>query len=245
MRNINKKTALAGITSALLLALAAPAQAHQIWIEQDAGGARLLLGEFAENLRETSPGMLDKFVQPSATLLGAQGGSPATLSKQAAGFAIGARAAAGESLVAQESGYPSWERKQGDKTERHVWVPAARWVPDFTARRPQLNLDLVPTGKADEFQVFYKGQPLPEAKIEVVAASGWSRELKADKSGRFSVGLPWKGLYALEVQHTDKGGVERAGQAYDVGMYVTTLSFSLSQGMDAPPSPPPAKPGAH
>lgn len=226
----------------LALLLAAKAQAHQIWIEQDAAGARLYLGEFGDNLRETSPGMLDKFVQPAATLITAKGDLPAPLAKRANAFGIDARAIAGESILVQESGYPGWERKQGDKLERHVWIPAARWISDFVARPPKLALDLVPTGKAGEFRVFYKQQPLPEAKVQVVAAFGWGRELQADKSGVFSVSLPWKGAYALEVKHTDKSGGQRDGQAWDVGMFVTTLSFNVVQGMEAPPLPPPAKP---
>jgi hypothetical protein len=227
---------------ALLLATGSGAQAHQIWIEQDEAGARLYLGEFADNLRETSPGMLDKFVQPSARLITAKGDEVATLDKQAGGFVIGARAVTGESLIAQELGHPPWERKQGDKVERHVWVPAARWVGDFASRAPKLTLDLVPTGQAGRFQVFYKGLPLPEAKVDVVAASGWSREVQADKSGMLRVGLPWKSAYVLEVKHTDKGGVERAGQTFDVGLYVTTLSFVLPHGLEAPPQPPAAIP---
>ncbi|WP_349743053.1 DUF4198 domain-containing protein [Roseateles cavernae] len=230
------------LLATVLLAAAAGAQAHQIWIEQDAAGARLYLGEFGDNLRETSPGMLDKFTQTSATLLTAKGEQAVALDKQASGFVIKTRAIAGESIVGQELGFPSWERKQGDKVERHVWVPAARWVGDFAARAPQLTLDLVPTGQPGQFQVFYKGQPLPEAKVEVVAASGWSREVQADKSGLISVALPWKSAYALEAKHTDKGGVERAGQKFDVGVYVTTLSFSLPQGLESPPPPPAATP---
>ena len=122
--------------AALALSASLSAQAHQIWIEQDAAGARLYLGEFADNLRETSPGMLDKFSLTSARLQTAQGERPVQLSKQATAFALSARAGAAESLLAQESGYPSWEQKKADKTERHIWTPAARWVPDFGARAP-------------------------------------------------------------------------------------------------------------
>jgi uncharacterized GH25 family protein len=236
-----KKTLLLPL-SLLTALLAGPAQAHQIWIEQDGAGARLYLGEFGDNLRETSPGLLDKFSQPSARLITRGGEQEAKLAKQGNAFAIEARAVAGESIVAQESGYPGWERKQGDKVERHVWMPAARWVSDFAARQPVLALDLVPAGKAGEFQIFYQGQPLPEAKVQVVAASGWARELQADKEGRFTVSLPWKSAYALEAKHSDKRGGQRAGQAWDVGHFVTTLSFSLAQGLEAPPAPAPAAP---
>ena len=50
------------LISALLLAtLAGGAQAHQVWIEASGNQARLHFGEYADNLRETSPGLLDKF----------------------------------------------------------------------------------------------------------------------------------------------------------------------------------------
>ncbi|OYU27560.1 MAG: cobalt ABC transporter substrate-binding protein [Burkholderiales bacterium PBB2] len=235
---LKNKTQLA----ALLAFTALQSQAHQIWIEQDASGARVHLGEFADNLRESSPGMLDKFNQLSARVVTAQGERAVELSKQANAFALAARASTGESLIAQELGYPSWERKQGEKIERHVWLPAARWVGDLAARQPSLSLDLVPTGKANEFQVFFKGQPLPEAKVEVVAASGWSRAVQADTTGRLSITLPWKSAYALEVKHTDHSGGERAGQKFDVGQYVTTLSFSLAQGLAPLPLPAPGTP---
>ncbi|HEX8479672.1 MAG TPA: cobalt ABC transporter substrate-binding protein, partial [Telluria sp.] len=55
-----------------LLVLSAPvAQAHHIWLEQDGKTVRLQFGEFTLNQRETTPGLLDKFVAPTATLLGA------------------------------------------------------------------------------------------------------------------------------------------------------------------------------
>ena len=46
----------------LLLASLGTAQAHQVWLENDGGQAQLFFGEFNDNLRETSPGALDKFL---------------------------------------------------------------------------------------------------------------------------------------------------------------------------------------
>ena len=44
------------------LCLTATAQAHQVWIEQPGGKSAIArFGEFAENLREASPGYLDGF----------------------------------------------------------------------------------------------------------------------------------------------------------------------------------------
>lgn len=248
-----RRLGMAGLC-ALLLGLAGTSQAHHIWIEQDAAGARLYLGEFGENLRERSPGLLDKFRQLSARHLGARGSVALDLKKQTGFIALAGRAAAGEALLAQEDGYPGWERKQGERSERHIWVPAARWLADFSVRdagpdaqqdaRPDagLTLDLLPTGTPGELRAFYRGQVLPEAQVELMAASGWSRQLRADKNGLLRLSLPWRGLYALELKHVDRSGGERAGQRHDVASYVTTLSFRLEQGLEPPPPPPPSPP---
>ena len=49
------------IAAALLATTGLAAQAHQVWLEHSGGQARLHFGEYNDNLRETSPGRLDKF----------------------------------------------------------------------------------------------------------------------------------------------------------------------------------------
>jgi hypothetical protein len=47
---------------AALLAMVMPVQAHQIWIEEaDGQNGVVRFGVFGENLRDASPGLLDKF----------------------------------------------------------------------------------------------------------------------------------------------------------------------------------------
>lgn len=226
--------------AALLLNTAS--HAHQVWIEQDAGGAKLYFGEFHENLREASPGYLDKFVQPTATLLSVSGSHAAKIIKKTNAFEIETRANAGESLIAQDAHYPISDRKEGGQVIRTAWTPAARWLTDLATRPPSLTLDIVPTGNAGEFSVYFHEQPLSDAKVEVTAASGWGRELKTDKKGVFKLDLPWKGVYAILVRHAESIAGERDGEKYAAASYATTTTFSLSKGL-APPSPPsPAAP---
>lgn len=223
------------------------AQAHHLWLEQpDVGkkggvSAKAYFGEFGDNLREISPGRLDRFVKPVAQKTSAKGSEPLQVTASPTGFALSARAAPGESLVIEEPAYPLSERKEGDKTIRTLYVPAARLVVDHSQQAPRLALDLVPTGtrgkKGMEVQAFYKGQPLPKAKIGVNTAAGWSQEHNADEQGKLMVKLPWKGLYVLEVKHADGAG-ERGGQAYDRASYVTSLTLTRRAGL-APLSPAP------
>jgi uncharacterized GH25 family protein len=225
----------------------AAAQAHQVWLEQDAQGAKLYFGEYGDNLRETTPGLLDKFGKPTGQKLAAgKAAEPLQLTKTPNGFALSGRAARGETLIAEEATYPISERKQGDKTTRSIYQPAARLVTEITKQEPVLTLDLVPTGPAAagkvEVQAFYKGKPLPKAKVAVVTASGWAQEHHTDEAGKMSVSLPWRGTYVLELSHTDATGGERAGEKWDRGSYVTSLTLEQADGLAALPANPPATP---
>jgi uncharacterized GH25 family protein len=235
---------------ALALVLLAPGgvAAHQIWIEQGPGGAKLYFGEFAQNVRESSPGYLDKFPGPTGTHLSKKGEETLSLSKTATGFAIPARVRKGETVIAQEANYPVLERKEGDKPTRTFWTPAARYIADFSAQEPKLTLDIVPTGKTGEFQVVYRDKPLPKAEIGIVAASGWGQEAMTDEQGRASFALPWKGSYLVKVRHVEKvpgkrpGGPGKPEETYDAASFATTLSFVTLSGLPSPPAPrPPAK----
>ena len=236
--------------AALALALLAPsvASAHQIWLEQDKGGAKLYFGEFAQNVREASPGYLDKFPGPTGTRLSGKGEEAVTLSKTATSFTVPAKVGKGETLIAQEPNYPVIERKAGDKTTRTFWNPAARYIADFSPQPPRLTLDIVPTGKPGEFQVVFRGQPLPKAEIGIVAVSGWGQEGHTDEQGKVSFPLPWKGPYLVSIRHVDSTPGKRPAVAgkpeekYDLASFTTTLSFVTPAGLPSPPAPkPPAR----
>lgn len=232
------------IVSALFstMLFAVSAQAHQIWLQQGAKTANLYFGEFGENLREASPGLLDRFVQPTATLLGAKGEQPLTVSKTGNAFVLSGKAGKNESIIAEEAHYPVIEKKNGEVVTRTIWTPAARLVTSHAEQPPKLTLDIVPTGKQGEFKLFYKGQPLAKTKVGVIVQSGWAKEAHSDEQGLVKFDLPWAGTYVVEAHHVDKTAGERDGKAYDVASYVTTLSLSTNKGIKAVPAGPAATP---
>ncbi|MFZ4873789.1 DUF4198 domain-containing protein [Janthinobacterium sp. Mn2066] len=235
---------LGALATALLAGaiVSGTASAHQIWLEQHGKAASVYFGEFGDNLREASPGLLDKFTLQSAALVTAKGTQPLQSNKQANAFALNGKVAAGESIIVQENSYPSWEEKKDDKVTRAIWIPAARLVAGHQAQTAALTLDLVPTGKPGQFQVSYQGKPLPQAKVNAVVQSGWSKEAYSDEQGLVSFPLPWKGTYVLEVHHTDNTAGKRNGEDYAKAMYVTTLSLVQPQGVAPLPAPPAAAP---
>ena len=234
--------AAAAAGALLALAVAPPALAHQIWIEPDASGTpQIHFGEFNENLREVSGKLLDS-VQPTARVVSGAGERPLSVTRGEAGLALSGRPEPGESLLAEDGRYPVSEYKQGDALVRSVYHPAARFVPDLGPREPVLALDIVPDRAPGRFRVVFRGAPLPKAKVSVVAASGWVQEVRTDEAGGFTAAFPWRSVYALEVAHADRTPGTRAGRAYDVVNFVTTLSLARADGLEPPPPPPAAKP---
>ena len=231
-----------------LIGFAKLAQAHQIWIEQPAGQktAVVRFGEFGENLREASPGLLDKFVKTTATLVSANGEQSVEAIKSAAGFTLPFGAARGDSIVAEDPAYPLYNWKQGDKDMLNRYYPAARLITSFAALPPRLELDLVPTGTAGEFKLFLKGQPKAKAKVALVTQSGWAKEGHTDEQGLVKFDMPWKGTYVAEVSVNERSAGERTGangaEKFEGVSYVTTLTYVKPDGVAPIPAGPAAAP---
>ncbi|MDP3692695.1 cobalt ABC transporter substrate-binding protein [Bradyrhizobium sp.] len=233
---------------AALLALVTPSQAHQIWIEQaDGQNAVVRFGEYGQNLREVSPGLLDKFAKPTATLISAKGEQKADATKTASGFTLPFSAAPGDGLVAEDASYPLYTWKQQGKDVTNRYYPAARFVTGLAAQQPKLVLDLVPTGQAGQFKLFFKDQPKAKTKVTLVTESGWSKEAHTDEQGLVTFDMPWKGVYVAEVSFNDRSAGERAGtsgpERYDAVSYATTVTYVNAGGLAPIPAGPPATPG--
>ncbi|WP_398478281.1 cobalt ABC transporter substrate-binding protein [Tardiphaga sp.] len=239
-----KKLSLAIIA---MLGEVTSAHAHQIWIEQaDGENAVVRFGEFGENLREASPGLLDKFAKVTSTLIASKGEQKSDATKTANGFTLPFKAAAGDSIVAEDASYPLFQTKQQDKQITGWYYPAARLITGFAAQKPKLVLDLVPTGQDGEFKLFFKDQPKAKTKVTLVTQSGWSKEANTDEQGIVTFDLPWKGTYVAEVSFNDRAVGERAGangvEKYDGVSYATTVTYVNANGLSPLPAGPAATP---
>ena len=220
------------------LGFATVANAHYVWVEPADGGLAMRFGYFGENLRETSPGRLDGFGKPVATLLSAKGDKAVQVSKAANGFALPVAASQGDTIVAEDAVYPLRKSTQAGKEVTNWYHPGARLITGFTAAQPKLALDLVPTGGPGEFKLFFKGQPLPKTRVSLFTQSGWSRVRTSDEQGLVSFDMPWQGQYVATVNHTDPTPGERNGEKYDSVGYATTLTYVKADGVAPIPAAP-------
>ena len=214
-------------------------QAHQIWFEKDGKILTFRYGELDVNMHEVSPGGLDRFGKLSATWITRSGEKPLALTKQASSFAVPAVAAKGESFVAIDMDYPMFNTTREGKALRTYWIPATRWVSDFSAQAPTLPLDIVPTGVKGgdnvEFRIVLKGDPLPGVKMALVVPSGWTRYDTSDIDGKFRFALPWRGNYVVGTYYVEDAVGERVGEKgaepYQLRGYNASLSFYKPTGV--------------
>ncbi len=181
--------------SALLFAGAA--RAHEVWIEELDGKLVIRFAEYGEDY-EKSPGHLDSLSPPQAWAAGADG-KPTLfeVQKKADHFLIvGADPAKGAQA---ESGFAVMKRGDGPARKPNFY---ARWHHAAAGpAKPALVFDIVPTGTPGEVQVYFRGKPLPEAKITVVAPDHKEEELTADKEGKAKFTLGKAGNYLLYCKH--------------------------------------------
>src|SRR5579862_756313 len=109
MKIFPRLAAAALLTTILTLgATVSSASAHFLWLEPDEGGAKLYYGEFGENLREASPGLLDRLTPLPEAKAGA---AAFKVEKTPGAFLLTGKAAVGDSIVAEQVRIN--ERKQG------------------------------------------------------------------------------------------------------------------------------------
>lgn len=207
---------------ALLLAAGA-ARAHYLWIELPQSGAVVYFGEYDEKLHERSPGRLDDIRAPRAWTLDKGERRELRVERGADGFSlVGARS---RSIIVEETAHAVRD-----------WTPHGAGIvkPLFYARfagsaRPvpaSLTLDIVPASEGFEtLAVYFRGKPLPKAKLEIYAPNGWKQEQRTDDQGHAALRLLWRGQYVVEVTHLEKVPGEFEGARYEVLRHRTTLSF--------------------
>jgi len=166
-------------------------QAHTVWIEPVAGKLIIRFAEPAGNY-EKSPGYLDSLSGPSAftviTNAPLMVESPRSTNHFLMVSASPTNVAGVESIFTVRAA-----RKP------HFY---ARWQPAGAgAGTPMLTFDLVPTGKAGEARVYFRGQPLGGLKATLRTPDDTEKEIPVDAEGYVRFESKQSGLHLLTIPH--------------------------------------------
>jgi uncharacterized GH25 family protein len=215
------------LTAALVFPwLTSLAGAHYLWIERDAGSssAKVFFGEVAEDVKEKSGGRLDTFNAISASASDGKSASIRKLSvtKMDDHFLI-AKAPSRSALLVRDE-----QVEVADLTKHGIGVVK----PFFYARagsadgaKPVHTLDIVPLSTSSgTFRVFFRGAPLPDAKVMIYAPNRWMQEHKTDKDGTVTVSMPWPGQYVLDVTHKEETKDQFKGKPYEAMRHRATYT---------------------
>jgi len=227
-----------GLASIGLLFAHPPALAHYLWIEPDAAQhARLYFGEYQENLRETGGGRLDHIKAPQAWSIDAAGSRRAiAVLREADHFDLGPVEGPGAVTLVEEAGADVLDLKAyGQGVVRPVFYARYGTATMAGGQKPQLTLDIVPgSGPGrNTYTVYFRGVPLPKAKVSVYAPNLWLQERRTDERGNLDIATPWPGRYVLEVIHLEKSPGTHAGRTFESVRHRATLTVGVDGAPDA------------
>jgi len=154
---------VATLTMVVMISLSQSAQAHYVWLERDGdGAARTYLGEWIEDIREKSGGLLDRIKAPRV-FLGAST-EPLPVKRNENNLEIQVKGRGDVRLV--ESGTPPRGQK-GGVTKTIYYAKAGR-----AETAAKLDLELVPTKpNGNALVLTFLGAPLPKADVTLVGPS--------------------------------------------------------------------------
>lgn len=234
---------------ALLMGLAtlSPlAEAHYLWMENQADSspltqARIYYGEFEESLREKTGGRLDEVGRIEAWMVTPEGNKEISVRKEASYFGMSLPEASGvRMLQLQELSRPvqDWRAYDIGIVKPNFYAGALAFAPDadildISAPANKTALGIYPVSLADEvvFKVFFKDAPLPNAKFNVHAPNGWSKEYKTDESGAVRFRLPWTGQYVFEVINLEKKPGVFQDVSYEAIRHRATFSWNVAKAV--------------
>jgi hypothetical protein len=203
--------------SPLLLALAAPvAQAHEVWIERDGSGpARIYLGEPAEVLPEGGDPEFGHLKAP--TLVPA---SKVPMSRKAGYLEVAVPA--GDVRAQDDTVFAPWG--PDDKKEGVAYYARAGRSETGAA----MAFEIVPVASdTDRFALVRDGKPVADAAVTVISPDKWSKSVKTDAQGAFSLPVREKGRYILTASHKDEAGAQTSLGKVAVLHHIATTTFTV------------------
>jgi hypothetical protein len=209
----------------VFLALSETAHAHFLWLERDGDGpARAYFGEWIDDIREKTGGLLDRFKAPRVFLGASNDPLPIKRNENNLEFNVTGR---GDVRFIDSSVPPREDKEKGGATKTIYYAKAGR-----TETAVKLDLELAPTTpNGNTLILIYRGAPLPKAEVTLIGPPKWQKPLVTDDNGQITLPTPWAGRYVLEVTHFDDkpGGSEN--EKFNRTRHISSLSFVQPNGI--------------
>jgi len=213
------------ISAILLLALSENAQAHFVWLEREGEGpARAYFGEWIDDIREKTGGLLDRFKAPRAFLGTSNDLLPVKRNENNLEFNAKGR---GDVRFVDSSVPAREDKEKGGATKTIYYAKAGR-----AETAAKLDLELVPTAaNGNTMVLIFLGAPLPKAELTIIGPPKWEKPLVTDEQGRVTLPTPWIGRYVLEVTHFDEKAGGSGDEKFNRTRHISSLSFVAQQGI--------------
>jgi hypothetical protein len=208
-----------------LLALDETVHAHFVWLERDGDGpARAYFGEWIDDIREKSGGLLDRIKAPRVFLGANSEALPVKRNENNLEITVKGR---GDLRLMENSMAPREDKEKGGTTKTIYYARGGRTEP-----AGKLDLEIVPVKPNDDkFVVLFAGSPLAKTEVTVSGPPKWEKRLTTDDQGRIAVPTPWAGRYVLEVVHFDEKPGVSGNETFSRVRHISSLSFVQQEGI--------------
>ncbi|MFN4259582.1 MAG: DUF3386 family protein [Gemmataceae bacterium] len=222
----------------LLLAWAATAHGHFIWIVPDAPQKTAEV-YFSEGLEPDAPALLDKIAHTTLILRTAEGKDVPLRSAKGAACLRLELPGTGPRCVGGICQYGVIQRGPGEPFLLNYYPKA---ILGSAQAKPwgRVPLEIVPfrDGELCCFQVLWRDQPLAEAEVTILGPDGAKLDKQeTNQNGIFPLGSDQPGLYGLRVGHVENKEGMANGQAYRQVRHYATLVFALAEAKGAAAKP--------
>ena len=195
-----------------VLAFAAPAEAHMVWLERNPPDrVRAYFGELDH--REKTGAVLDRLVP----LIFANAGMPLAQTRGADFIEVESQ---GDIRLTDER-YPPFGAS--GKVMRPMMY--ARWGRAETNVR--MAFEFVPEApQSDRFTLLLDDKLLGGAEVTLIGPDGEETKIRTDDQGQLTVAPQGTGQFILHAVHRDRTPGSLDGKSYDLSARVTTLTFT-------------------